>query len=149
MVTAAHPPAPKLQYAALPWRKTARGLEFLLITTRTTRRWIVPKGWPLKNLTPAECVAYEALEEAGVIGTVARRALGTFIYDKRQKSGKLVPCRVRVFPMEVVTQRRKWVERDVRKLRWCTCAEEIVLLSDAGLQRLVAKFARLAESTRH
>ena len=79
MVTAARAPTPKVQYAALPWRRTKDGLEVLLVTTLTTRRWIVPKGWPLKNCTPAECAAYEALEEAGVIGTVAKKALGTFL----------------------------------------------------------------------
>ena len=138
-------PAPKIQYAALPWRKTKRGLEILLITSRTTKRWIVPKGWPLKKCTPAECAAYEALEEAGVIGTVARKALGTFLYDKRRKSGKLVICKVEVYPMEVTTRRRNWMERDVREWRWCNCAEALELVGDAGLQKLIAKFARLAE----
>ncbi len=138
-------PAPKLQYAALPWRKAKRGIEILLITTRTTKRWIVPKGWPLKNCSPVECAAYEALEEAGVIGTVARKALGSFIYDKRRKSGKLVPCKVEVYPLQVTTRRRKWMERDAREWRWCTCAEALELLGDPGLQKLVAKFARLAE----
>jgi 8-oxo-dGTP pyrophosphatase MutT (NUDIX family) len=133
----------KLQYAALPWRKTPRGPEILLITTRTTRRWIVPKGWPLKNCTPAECAAYEALEEAGVIGTMAKKAIGTFLYDKHRKSGEIVPCKVEVFPMEVITRRRKWVEMNVRESRWCSCAEAMSLITDAGLLRLIAKFARL------
>ncbi len=137
---------PKLQYAALPWRKSKRGLEILLVTTLTTQRWIVPKGWPLKNLTPGECAAYEALEEAGVIGTVARKALGSFTYEKRKKSGKFVPCRIDVYPMEVVKRRRKWVERDMRKSRWCSCAKAIALVSDAGLQELIAKFAGLAKA---
>ncbi len=135
---------PKLQYACLPWRKSKRGIEILLVTTLTTRRWIVPKGWPVKNCTPNECAAYEALEEAGVIGTVATKSLGSFRYDKRRKSGKLTPCKVEVFPMEVVTQRRKWAERGAREVRWCTCAEALELIGDAGLQLLVAKFARLA-----
>jgi 8-oxo-dGTP pyrophosphatase MutT (NUDIX family) len=139
-------PVPRLQYAALPWRKTKRGLEILLITSLTTKRWIVPKGWPLKNCTPVECAAYEALEEAGVIGTVAKKAIGSFLYKKRRKSGKLVPCKVEVYPMKVTTQRRNWMERDAREARWCTCAEAIGLVGDAGLQKLIVTFARLAQA---
>ena len=146
MRAAAAPTArtPKRQYACLPWRRSKRGVEILLVTTLTTRRWIIPKGWPVANCTPNECAAYEALEEAGVIGTVATRVLGSFRYDKLRKSGIVIPCKVDVVPMEVVTQRRKWAERGRRELRWCTCDEAIELIGDVGLQRLIAKFARLA-----
>ena len=144
MVEATASGTPQIQYAALPWRKTKRGVKILLITTRTTKRWIVPKGWPLKNCTPAECAAYEAFEEAGVIGTTATKPIGHFHYDKRRKSGEVVLCKVAVYPLQVATQRKKWTERDARESRWCTCAEARTLVSDAGLERLIAKFERLA-----
>ena len=69
----ARKPAASAQYAALPYRETASGLEFLLITTRRTRRWIVPKGWPMDGHAPHAAAAREALEEAGVSGDVCEK----------------------------------------------------------------------------
>ena len=74
------------QYAALPYRVSGGVLEILLITSRRTRRWIVPKGWPVEGLEPAQCAAMEALEEAGVTGDVDRTAVGHYRYLKHHKS---------------------------------------------------------------
>ena len=53
--------------AALPYRFTsAAALEIFLITSRRTKRWIIPKGWPIKGLKPAKTAARGAFEEAGV-----------------------------------------------------------------------------------
>lgn len=87
-----------IQYAALPWRQTNGALEVLLITTLRTGRWIVPKGWPLADLSPCDCAAREALEEAGLLGEIASEPFGAFRYAKQKKSGEAVTCRVEVFP---------------------------------------------------
>ncbi len=123
---------PNVQYAALPWRKAEGAIEILLITTRNTGRWIVPKGWPLVGRTPSECAGLEALEEAGVLGEVAVETLGSFHYNKRRKSGEIVPCKVHVFAMEVVRQRRSWGSLD----------EALARVTEPGLRRLIAKFAK-------
>ncbi|HEX3652557.1 MAG TPA: NUDIX hydrolase [Rhizomicrobium sp.] len=133
-------PNVNLQYAALPWRKVHGHLEILLVTTRTSRRWIVPKGWPVSGCKPAECAAREASEEAGVVGEVAAKPLGWFSYDKRLKSGDMLPCKVVVFPMEVMRQRRSWPEKGERQTRWCTIDEALARVPEAGLHRLIAKF---------
>ena len=137
-----------VQYAALPWRRAQGAVEILLVTTRNTRRWIVPKGWPLDGRTPSECAAHEALEEAGVLGEVAAETLGSFRYAKRRKSGKIVPCKVHVFTMRVVRQRRRWAEKSVREICWCSLDEALMRVTDPGLRRLIAKFARVSESLR-
>ncbi len=113
------------RYAALPWRWAEDHLEILLITTLTTRRWVVPKGWPIEGCTPSECAAREALEEAGVVGATmaSKAAVGSFSYLKRRKTGETISCRVAVFPLEVERQRRTWPEKDVRRSRWCTVDE--------------------------
>ncbi len=59
-----------IQYAALPYRQMGRRLEILLITSRETRRWVIPKGWPMNGLTPQEAAATEAVEEAGIEGEI-------------------------------------------------------------------------------
>ena len=137
-------PVAHIQYAALPWRKAGDGVEILLITSRNTKRWIVPKGWPLVGRTPGESAAQEALEEAGVIGAVGSKPLGWFHYDKLRKSGEIVPCKVQVFALEVNRQRREWPEKSVRHTRWCTPQEALVHVGEPGLRRIITDLARAA-----
>src|SRR5436189_3817956 len=70
------PPAKRVQYAALPYRLSGRSREVMLVTSRETRRWIIPKGWPHKGKAPHRSAAREAFEEAGVVGAVRRHPLG-------------------------------------------------------------------------
>jgi 8-oxo-dGTP pyrophosphatase MutT (NUDIX family) len=137
-------PVAQIQYAALPWRKVDSMLQILLITTRNTKRWIVPKGWPLEGHSPQESAAQEALEEAGVLGEVAAKPLGWFTYDKLRKSGEVVPCKVQVYPMEVLRQRRNWAEKAARQTRWCSAEEALGHVAELGLRQLISKFAREA-----
>ena len=130
------------QYAALPWRRRrGHSVEILLVTTRRTRRWIVPKGWPVDGYSPGECAAREALEEAGVLGVIAAKPIGAFPYRKQRKSGESVRCRVEVFPLQVTQQLRNWPEKSVRETCWCTAEDALTRTSDPGLRRLIAKFA--------
>jgi len=131
-----------IQYAALPWRIIDGELEVLLITTRNTRRWIVPKGWPIAEYTPDACAAYEAKEEAGVSGEIDPRVIGTFHYDKQRKSGEILACKVYVFPMQVTRHHRKWPEKGLRDWEWCSVTEAVARISEPGLRRLIAKFAK-------
>jgi 8-oxo-dGTP pyrophosphatase MutT (NUDIX family) len=143
----ASPPA--AQYAALPWRKS-RGntLEILLVTTRRTGRWIVPKGWPIAGCTPSECAAREAFEEAGVLGLIAAEPLGSFPYDKARKAGAPVRCSVHVFALKVSHRLRSWPEKSMRETRWCAVDEALALAGDKGLRRLIGKFAEGSDGVR-
>ncbi|MGA9795081.1 MAG: NUDIX hydrolase [Rhizomicrobium sp.] len=132
---------PNLQYAALPWRKAGDALEILLITTLNTRRWIVPKGWPLEGKSPHDSAAQEAMEEAGISGPIAKAPLGSFQYNKLRKSGEVVSCKVDVFPMEVAHQRRSWAEKARREARWFSVDDAMAQVTEPGLRRLIAKFA--------
>ncbi|HEX3945642.1 MAG TPA: NUDIX hydrolase [Rhizomicrobium sp.] len=129
-----------LQYAALPWRRIHGEVKILLVTTRTTGRWIVPKGWPIPGRKPVECAAREALEEAGVVGEVAAEPLGWFSYEKHLRFGEVLPCRVVVFPLEVMRQRRNWAEKGERETHWCSFDEALTRVTEPGLRRLISKF---------
>ena len=96
----------RVQYGALPYRFTPdAALEILIVTTRQTRRWIVPKGWPIKSLGPSKTAAREAFEEAGVTGRIGVKPLGTFTYDKAlDETGREARCEVKVFPLLVKRQ---------------------------------------------
>jgi 8-oxo-dGTP pyrophosphatase MutT (NUDIX family) len=132
------------QYAALPWRLENGALQVLLITSLKTKRWIVPKGWPVEGLTPQDCAAHEALEEAGVMGPMADKALGRYRYKKLRKTGEILPCEVHVYPMRVTDRKKNWREKKARKSQWCSVAEALIHVRETGLRRLIVKFARRA-----
>jgi 8-oxo-dGTP pyrophosphatase MutT (NUDIX family) len=128
------------QFAALPYRLSGEGVEILLITTRRSKRWIVPKGWPIEGLEPAASAAQEALEEAGLSGEIDRDSIGFFTYLKELRHGISVPCQVLVFPLRVTRQRKTWAEKYTREFRWVTLAEAARMVDEAGLRRLILKF---------
>jgi 8-oxo-dGTP pyrophosphatase MutT (NUDIX family) len=111
--------APRLQYAALPYRANGKSrLEVMLDTSRGTRRWIIPKGWPKPGLSAHATAAREAFEEAGVVGKVRKRSIGSFPYVKVLPRGATASCRVQVFPLRVTRQYKKWPEKRERKIVW-------------------------------
>ena len=93
------------QFSVLPWRIGDGGTrEIVLLTSRETHRWVIPKGWPMKGRKPAEVASQEAYEEAGLIGQIVnKRPLGSFHYEKRP-AHKAILCEVRVFLFRVERQ---------------------------------------------
>src|ERR1700729_4428684 len=92
----------QIQYAALPYRAKGQSqLEIMLVTSRGTRRWIIPKGWPKRGMPPYDTAAKEGCEEAGVIGKVTKRPIGSYPYDKILGEGNKTSCRVQVFALRV------------------------------------------------
>jgi 8-oxo-dGTP pyrophosphatase MutT (NUDIX family) len=137
------PKAPRLQYGALPYRFRPDGsIEILLVTTRRTRRWVVPKGWKIKGKKPAKSAAQEAFEEAGVRGTISDKPIGSFVYDKwLDDDGVAAPCEVRIFSMLVERQQDTWREYEEREARWVDPGEALAMVEDRGLHDLIAAFA--------
>lgn len=132
---------PRTQYAALPWRKGDDGaVEMLLITSRESRRWVIPKGWPMKDRTPEGAAAQEAYEEAGVVGEAGHKTLGAYHYDKRLQSGRLQHVRVMVYPLEVREARDIWPEMAERDRMWLSPADAAGLVDEPELKTLLAKF---------
>jgi 8-oxo-dGTP pyrophosphatase MutT (NUDIX family) len=132
---------PKTQYAALPWRRAADGgVEILLITSRETRRWVIPKGWPIKGLKPGPSAAQEAFEEAGVSGALGRKPVGVYHYDKRLRTGRLQHVRVFVHALEVQAEADAWPEKGQRDRRWTNPAEAAELVDEPQLKTLLADF---------
>jgi 8-oxo-dGTP pyrophosphatase MutT (NUDIX family) len=137
-------PAVRLQYGALPYRFTSdAALEFLLVTTRQTKRWIIPKGWPIKGLRPAKSAAREAFEEAGVRGKIGAKPLGLFVYQKSlDEAGVQATCEVRVFPLLVNRQSEAWPEFEQRTVQWVEPSKALLLIKEPGLKKLVATFVK-------
>lgn len=131
---------PRAQCAALPWRRSAARIEVLLITSRETRRWVIPKGWPIRGLDAAQTAEREAFEEAGVIGRLMRPKLGYYHYDKRLRSGRLQHVRASVYALEVLDEAETWPERGQRKHLWVSPEEAAGLVDEAELKVLIAGF---------
>jgi 8-oxo-dGTP pyrophosphatase MutT (NUDIX family) len=134
------------QFAALPFRTKAAKLRILLITTRGKRRWSVPKGSPMPSKRPHRTAAVEAYEEAGLLGRVSSRAIGSFRHSKRKGKRKIV-YDVKLFPLKVKKQRRRWPEHGQRRAIWLPASEAARRVHRTELRRLIERFAR--EHTRH
>jgi len=134
----------RVQFAALCYRRHAAGdgMEILLLTSRDTGRWVIPKGWPMGN-KPAHVVAgTEAREEAGVTGIVEHDPLGSFSYGKAMPEGLVLPCEVQVHAMEVTGAVKDYKEKGQRRLEWVRPREAETRVAEPGLKKLIRAFAR-------
>jgi 8-oxo-dGTP pyrophosphatase MutT (NUDIX family) len=131
----------RVQVAALPWRRTSDGdFEVMLVTSRGTGRWVLPKGWPEGEEHPHEAAGREAAEEAGVSGAISPSQIGAFFYHKKLNTGLEWRCQVRVFPMEVDQVADKWPERKKRQRRWFRPQDAARLVEEPDLSELIASF---------
>ncbi|TCM80719.1 ADP-ribose pyrophosphatase YjhB (NUDIX family) [Rhizobium sp. BK068] len=135
---------PRQQYAALCYRvkKRTSELEVLLLTSRDTGRWIIPKGWPMDGRTAYEVAAREAFEEAGVRGTVESDILGTYSYPKVLKNGLSVTCKVQVYTLEVANIAKNFKEKGERKTEWVSCDEAAKRVYEPELREIFLLFKR-------
>src|ERR1700712_1790195 len=126
------------QFAALPWRISERGTrQVLLLTSRETHRWVIPKGWPMKKRKPAEVASQEAYEEAGLIGKiVGKRPVGNFHYSKQLPKGEVL-CQVQVFLFRVERQLDDWPEKSQRETKWFDAEEAADMVDEGGLSEII------------
>lgn len=129
------------QVAALPWRGEGAALRVLLVSSRETRRWVIPKGWPMKDKTDFAAAAQEAYEEAGLDGVIARRPIGEYEYLKKLKSGAARLVKVDVYPLKVTGELEAWPEKGQRTLEWMTPVEAALAVQEPELRDLIARFA--------
>ncbi len=133
-------PSERRQVAALPWRRGPDGIEILLVTSRETRRWVTPKGGRMAGRTDAEAAAIEALEEAGVEGSVTAHPVGTFRYLKVLKRRAPRWCVVAVYPLEVLREHTDWQEKAERERVWVSREEAVRRVDEPDLKALIASF---------
>ncbi len=125
------------QVAALPVMYDADGtLRVMLITSRETKRLIIPKGWPMRGRKDYRAAAIEAKEEAGLIGRVHRKPIGTYVYWKR-RAERFDYCRVKVYVLEVISQLLDWREKGQRRGIWLFVDDAADLVDDPGLVTLI------------
>lgn len=129
------------QHSALCFRRKPDGsIDILLVTSRDSGRWVIPKGWPMKGMTGAESAEQEAYEEAGAEGRLFSDCVGLYSYDKGMDDGTLQPCVVSVFPLEVTKLRRKYPERDQRTRRWFSPKKAARKVDEPELRTILMEF---------
>ncbi len=134
------PEAMEAQYAALCYRLRGKDLhEVLLITSRDTGRWIIPKGWPMKGRSGAECALREAFEEAGVEGCPSPAPVGVYSYDKILPNG-VQPCIVTVYPVEVTQISKDFPEKGQRARKWFKPKKAADKVDEPELRSLLETF---------
>ena len=132
------------QIAALPYRNVGQGLDapvqILLVTSRESKRWVIPKGNFGSNISPHAAAAQEAEEEAGVRGAVCPTPLGSYRYRKRKGSGASLMADVEVFPLAVSQELDEWKEKKERKRRWFPLSEAAEAVEEPDLRDLIRSF---------
>jgi len=127
-------------------------VQVLLMTSRDTGRWIIPKGNVKPGSSPSKAAAQEAFEEAGVKGTiVSSTPLGVYTYAKKLGSGEARSATVEVFLLQVKKQVKKWPEKGERKLAWVSAKKAVELVEEPGvvpLLRGLTEFEDVAEVRR-
>ena len=128
------------QFAALCYRVTADKPEILMITSRGTGRWIIPKGWPEAGMTPANAALKEAWEEAGVTGKATDQCLGLFSYSKEMEPGVNYPCVAMVYPVKVKSLSKTYPEQGERRRKWMSQKKAAQRVSEPELARILRDF---------
>jgi 8-oxo-dGTP pyrophosphatase MutT (NUDIX family) len=129
-----------IQYGALPWRIVGRQVQVLLITSRGTGRWVIPKGWPMRGLKAQHAAAIEASEEAGLVGQIDDHPIGSYHYVKELKRGMAADVQVIVFPFRVAYQADGWKEQGQRTFEWRPYRQAAQLVAEPALRRLIQDF---------
>jgi len=125
------------QVAAIPFRlDTHGGFEVMLVTSRTTKRFIVPKGWPMKGKSGRKAAMIEAREEAGVLGKTLKQPAGSYSYWKRLEN-RFVHVDVIVYLLEVTEELANWQEAGKRQRSWLTPADAALLIDEPDLSTLL------------
>lgn len=125
------------QVAALPLREKDGRIEVCLVTTRTTHRWTVPKGWPIKGRKDHIAARIEAEQEAGVTGKPRKKALGSFVYWKRL-TDRFELIKVNVYPLRVTGMLPAWKEQTQRRVQWMGLGDASIIVDDPGLAKLLS-----------
>lgn len=127
----------KLQMAALCHRGEGREKEYLLITSRDTARWIIPKGWPIRGLKSSETALREAWEEAGVTNSpVTPNPIGSYTYQKKRANGFEVPVETLVYSVKVNDLAEDFPEANERKRKWVSADVAAELVNETQLKSI-------------
>lgn len=131
----------RTQFGALCYRIQNGKVQVLLVTSRTSKRWIIPKGWPMPGETPAEAALTEAFEEGGVTGQTFNLCIGFYSYTKIMKDDEDdLPCAVSVFPVRVKKLKKTYPEVKERRRKWFSLKKAARRVREPELRKIIKHF---------
>lgn len=134
------------QAGAIPYAIVDGELRVLLVTSRGSGQWLIPKGNIDPGMAPAEAAAKEAYEEAGIRGTIAADIpLGFFTYFKTLKSGVEQAVAVEVYALLVARQLKRWPEARQREACWMSVQDAARSVKQPGLARLLLRLMEIVD----
>ena len=134
------------QAGVIAYRILDGEVQVLLMTSRDTGRWIIPRGNINGRSTPSKAAEKEAYEEAGVIGAITSSTpLGIYTYSKKLASGEARAATVEVYLLRLKEQLKKWPEKGKRKLSWVSTKEAVGLIEEPGVVPLLRRLMELEE----
>jgi len=125
------------QAGALPYIITGEGIQVLLITTRRSVRWSIPKGIIDRGETAHDAARRECLEEAGVSGHLADETTGAYEYTKFNRT-----FHVTVFPLLIKTVHATYAEQHARQRRYFPIKTAIQNVKRKKLKKILKRFNR-------
>ncbi len=126
------------QVALLCYRGKEKNREYLLVTSRDSGRWVLPKGWVKGGKSPELSALEEGWEEAGIVTTKdAPVLIGHYEYDKRLEKGEILPLRVAVFQARLKKLERKYPEDGERKRKWMSASRAAKAVDEPSLQSIL------------
>ena len=132
------------QAGAIPYRIVDGTVEILLLTSRDTRRWVIPKGYVDPGMTTRQAACQEAWEEAGVSGEITTRyPLGFVPYFKTLRTGRIRAASIEVFPLLVERQKTRWREKKQRVRVWFPVRDAAARVAEPALATLMLRLEEI------
>jgi CYTH domain-containing protein/ADP-ribose pyrophosphatase YjhB (NUDIX family) len=126
-------PSGMCQLGIVPYTFIDRRLHLLLITSSSGNRWLFPKGRQEPDMTPHEVALMEAVEEAGVLGTLRQ--------DLRTRCQMADGRHLQLYAMKISKLLKSWPEEHVRRRRLFPFSDALEMIADPGLAKAVRRLA--------
>jgi 8-oxo-dGTP pyrophosphatase MutT (NUDIX family) len=116
------------QAAVIPLRNG----QVCLVSSRSGKRWVVPKGCMEPGKTAGEVALQEAWEEAGLVGLLQYEPIGSYVYEKDGFT-----CHVIVFLMTVTDSVENYPECALRQRIWLPISQAQTRVDETSLRELL------------
>lgn len=121
-------------------------LEVLMVSSPTRHDLVFPKGGWDNDESVHEAACREALEEAGVRGTLNERELGVWEFRSKSRQYSLEGgCRGYMFAMEVTEELDIWPEQENHGRKWLSIIEAFRLCRYEWMREALREFLKLME----
>ena len=126
------------QSGVIPFAIRNKKLRLLIITNSNRDKWLFPKGIVEKDMTKEESAVMEAYEEAGVLGEIIPKKIGSYEIIKYGTT-----CKIDMYPMLVEKVLNRWPEDRIRKRKWISPEELKEYIKDKSILKISDKFNAL------